>query len=81
MLKYIVNCCFFSEKVIIFLTGSNPGDSSSPSTGPGSQYPYGGDILKNIRDLNAAMDNSVIILTYGIGNGEKLLTRLKEVID
>ena len=60
-----------SEKVILFLTGGKPDDATSPtdSSEPGYSY-YGGDILQDIRERNARLNNSVIILTYGIGDGQ-----------
>ena len=56
--------------MILFLTGGKPDDATSPTdpSEPGYSY-YGGDILQDIRERNARLNNSVIILTYGIGNG------------
>ena len=60
-----------SDKVILFLTGGQPADATSPTdpSEPGYSY-YGGDILQDIRERNARLNNSVIILTYGIGDGQ-----------
>ena len=46
-----------SDKVILFLTDGEPGDKAE-------------DILKTIREENAKLNNKVVILSYGIGEGE-----------
>ena len=49
---------FFADKVILFLTDGLPQDNLA-------------HILATIRQENAKLDNQVVILTYGIGEGRQ----------
>ena len=61
----IVFCrVFVTDKAILFLTDGVPTNADAPA------------ILKTLAKLNAQLDNKVVVLTFGVGEGIRLFATI-----